>query len=398
MIKKHDETSEKQQSTQKDCGKDGRKPAFPGYQTAHSYAYDLLKRFSKDNRRYATEAESILWNLLRGKQLGVRFRRQHPVEGYIPDFICLPCKLIIEVDGGYHYLEGQPISDEERTVYLEAKGYHVLRFTNEEVIAAPEKVLSLIKDELNKRLNMAEQNNILHHPTIRNNMFSESFQQEQHNVLHHPTTPSQVNQNSLDPVGTPLLRRGRGRLLVFSAPSGSGKSTIVQWLVKEHPELNLHFSVSCTSRLPRGTEQNGVEYFFISPEEFKKKIENEEFIEYEEVYKNRYYGTLKSQVEQQISRGENVVFDVDVKGGCNIKQCYGSRAMSIFVQPPSIEELRRRLNSRGTDTPEVIEQRLAKADYELSFARKFDHIVVNDDLETAKQKTYELLSTFLNQR
>ena len=398
MIKKHDETSERQQSTQKDSGKDGRKPTFPGYQTAHSYAYDLLKRFSKDNRRYATEAESILWNLLRGKQLGVRFRRQHPVEGYIPDFICLPCKLIIEVDGGYHYLEGQPISDEERTVYLEAKGYHVLRFTNEEVIAAPEKVLSLIKDELNKRLNMAEQNNILHHPTIRNNMFSESFQQEQHNVLHHPTTPSQVNQNSLDPVGAPLLRRGRGRLLVFSAPSGSGKSTIVQWLVKEHPELNLHFSVSCTSRLPRGTEQNGVEYFFISPEEFKKKIENKEFIEYEEVYKDRYYGTLKSQVEQQISRGENVVFDVDVKGGCNIKQCYGGRAMSIFVQPPSIEELRRRLNSRGTDTPEVIEQRLAKADYELSFARKFDHIVVNDDLETAKQKTYELLSTFLNQR
>ena len=398
MIKKHDETSDRQQSTQKDSGKDDRKPAFPGYQTAHSYAYDLLKRFSKDNRRYATEAESILWNLLRGKQLGVRFRRQHPVEGYIPDFICLPCKLIIEVDGGYHYLEGQPISDEERTVYLEAKGYHVLRFTNEEVIAAPEKILSLIKDELNKRLNMAEQNNVLHHPTIRNNMFSESFQQEQHNVLHHPTTPSQVNQNSLDPVGAPLLRRGRGRLLVFSAPSGSGKSTIVQWLVKEHPELNLHFSVSCTSRLPRGTEQNGVEYFFISPEEFKKKIENEEFIEYEEVYKDRYYGTLKSQVEQQISRGENVVFDVDVKGGCNIKQCYGSRAMSIFVQPPSIEELRRRLNSRGTDTPEVIEQRLAKADYELSFARKFDHIVVNDDLETAKQKTYELLSTFLNQR
>ena len=420
MIKKHDETSEKQQSTQKDCGKDGRKPAFPGYQTAHSYAYDLLKRFSKDNRRYATEAESILWNLLRGKQLGVRFRRQHPVEGYIPDFICLPCKLIIEVDGGYHYLEGQPISDEERTVYLEAKGYHVLRFTNEEVIAAPEKVLSLIKDELNKRLNMAEQNNVLHHPTTPSQVNQNpldpptsgqsprvaSPSQVNQNPLDPPTSgqsprvasPSQVNQNSLDPVGAPLLRRGRGRLLVFSAPSGSGKSTIVQWLVKEHPELNLHFSVSCTSRLPRGTEQNGVEYFFISPEEFKKKIKNKEFIEYEEVYKDRYYGTLKSQVEQQISRGENVVFDVDVKGGCNIKQCYGSRAMSIFVQPPSIEELRRRLNSRGTDTPEVIEQRLAKADYELSFARKFDHIVVNDDLETAKQKTYELLSTFLNQR
>ena len=398
MIKKHDETSEKQQSTQKDSRKDGRKPAFPGYQTAHSYAYDLLKRFSKDNRRYATEAESILWNLLRGKQLGVRFRRQHPVEGYIPDFICLPCKLIIEVDGGYHYLEGQPISDEERTVYLEAKGYHVLRFTNEEVIAAPEKVLSLIKDELNKRLNMAEQNNVLHHPTTPSQVNQNSLDPPTSGQSPRVASPSQVNQNSLDPVGTPLLRRGRGRLLVFSAPSGSGKSTIVQWLVKEHPELNLHFSVSCTSRLPRGTEQNGVEYFFISPEEFKKKIENKEFIEYEEVYKDRYYGTLKSQVEQQISRGENVVFDVDVKGGCNIKQCYGSRAMSIFVQPPSIEELRRRLNSRGTDTPEVIEQRLAKADYELSFARKFDHIVVNDDLETAKQKTYELLSTFLNQR
>ncbi|WP_314125791.1 guanylate kinase [Segatella maculosa] len=398
MIKKHDETSDRQQSTQKDSGKDDRKPAFPGYQTAHSYAYDLLKRFSKDNRRYATEAESILWNLLRGKQLGVRFRRQHPVEGYIPDFICLSCKLIIEVDGGYHYLEGQPISDEERTVYLEAKGYHVLRFTNEEVIAAPEKVLSLIKDELNKRLNMAEQNNVLHHPTTPSQVNQNSLDPPTSGQSPRVASPSQINQNSLDPVGTPLLRRGRGRLLVFSAPSGSGKSTIVQWLVKEHPELNLHFSVSCTSRLPRGTEQNGVEYFFISPEEFKKKIENEEFIEYEEVYKDRYYGTLKSQVEQQISRGENVVFDVDVKGGCNIKQCYGSRAMSIFVQPPSIEELRRRLNSRGTDTPEVIEQRLAKADYELSFARKFDHIVVNDDLETAKQKTYELLSTFLNQR
>ena len=398
MIKKHDETSERQQSTQKDGEKDGRKPAFPGYQTAHSYAYDLLKRFSKDNRRYATEAESILWNLLRGKQLGVRFRRQHPVEGYIPDFICLPCKLIIEVDGGYHYLEGQPISDEERTVYLEAKGYHVLRFTNEEVIAAPEKVLSLIKDELNKRLNMAEQNNVLHHPTTPSQVNQNPLDPPTSGQSPRVASPSQVNQNPLDPVGAPLLRRGRGRLLVFSAPSGSGKSTIVQWLVKEHPELNLHFSVSCTSRLPRGTEQNGVEYFFISPEEFKKKIENEEFIEYEEVYKDRYYGTLKSQVEQQISRGENVVFDVDVKGGCNIKQCYGSRAMSIFVQPPSIEELRRRLNSRGTDTPEVIEQRLAKADYELSFARKFDHIVVNDDLETAKQKTYELLSTFLNQR
>jgi len=187
-------------------------------------------------------------------------------------------------------------------------------------------------------------------------------------------------------------------LLIFSAPSGSGKSTIVQWLMKEHPELNLHFSISCTSRAPRGTEQNGVEYFFLSPEEFKQKIANGEFLEYEEVYKDRFYGTLKSQVEDQIERGENVVFDVDVKGGCNIKQFYGDRAMSIFVQPPSIEELRRRLNGRGTDLPEVIEQRLAKANYELSFAPKFDHIVVNDDLETAKQETHKLLISFLNNR
>ena len=168
--------------------------------------------------------------------------------------------------------------------------------------------------------------------------------------------------------------------------------------MKEHPELNLHFSISCTSRAPRGTEQNGVEYFFLSPEEFKQKIANGEFLEYEEVYKDRFYGTLKSQVEDQIERGENVVFDVDVKGGCNIKQFYGDRAMSIFVQPPSIEELRRRLNGRGTDLPEVIEQRLAKANYELSFAPKFDRIVVNDDLETAKQETHKLLISFLNNR
>lgn len=215
--------------------------------------------------------------------------------------------------------------------------------------------------------------------------------------------PSVDNKSaSLSQADTPSLREGRGgstgRLLIFSAPSGSGKSTIVQWLMKEHPELNLHFSISCTSRAPRGTEQNGVEYFFLTPEEFKQKIANGEFLEYEEVYKDRFYGTLKSQVEDQIERGENVVFDVDVKGGCNIKQFYGDRAMSIFVQPPSIEELRRRLNGRGTDLPEVIEQRLAKANYELSFAPKFDRIVVNDDLETAKQETHKLLISFLNNR
>lgn len=164
-------------------------------------------------------------------------------------------------------------------------------------------------------------------------------------------------------------------LLIFSAPSGSGKSTIVNWLMKEHPELKLAFSISCTSRAPRGTEQNGVEYFFLSPEEFKAKIEADEFLEYEEVYQDRFYGTLKSQVENQLAKGESVIFDVDVKGGVNIKKFYGERALSIFVQPPSVEELRRRLVGRNTDAPEVIEQRLAKASYELTFAPQFDHVV-----------------------
>lgn len=186
-------------------------------------------------------------------------------------------------------------------------------------------------------------------------------------------------------------------LLIFSAPSGSGKSTIVNWLMKEHPELKLAFSISCTSRAPRGTEQNGVEYFFLTPEEFKAKIEADEFLEYEEVYQDRFYGTLKSQVENQLETGDSVVFDVDVKGGVNIKKFYGGRALSIFVQPPSVEELRRRLNGRGADAPEVIEQRLAKANYELTFAPQFDHIVVNDNLEKAEQEVYKLVSDFLNQ-
>jgi guanylate kinase len=186
-----------------------------------------------------------------------------------------------------------------------------------------------------------------------------------------------------------------GKLIIFSAPSGSGKSTIVNWLMAEHPELRMAFSISCTSRAPRGTEQNGVEYFFLSPEEFRRKIENNEFLEYEEVYENRFYGTLKQQVEKQLSAGQNVVFDVDVKGGINIKEYYGDRALSIFIQPPSVAELRRRLEGRGTDTPEAIEQRLAKAEYEMTFATRFDQVVVNDDLEQAKQQTLLLTGNFL---
>lgn len=187
----------------------------------------------------------------------------------------------------------------------------------------------------------------------------------------------------------------KGKLIIVSAPSGSGKSTIVRWLMEQHPELKLYFSVSCTSRQPRGTEQDGVEYFFLQPDEFRQKIANGEFLEYEEVYTDRFYGTLKAQVERQREAGQNVVFDVDVKGGVNIKKYYGDEAMSLFIQPPSVEELRRRLEGRATDTPEAIQQRLDKAEYELTFAPKFDHIVVNDDLETAKQEALRLLKDFL---
>lgn len=187
----------------------------------------------------------------------------------------------------------------------------------------------------------------------------------------------------------------KGKLIIVSAPSGSGKSTIVNWLMQEHPELNLYFSISCTSRAPRGEEKDGVEYFFLTPEAFKEKIENDEFLEYEEVYENRFYGTLKAQVERQREAGQNVVFDVDVKGGVNIKKYYGDKALSLFIQPPSVAELRRRLEGRGTDTPEAIEQRLAKAEYELTFAPKFDRVVINDDLESAKQETFNIISDFL---
>ena len=165
--------------------------------------------------------------------------------------------------------------------------------------------------------------------------------------------------------------------------------------MQNHKELNMAFSISCTSRAPRGTEQNGVEYFFLTPEEFKKRIKAEEFLEYEEVYTDRFYGTLKSQVEKQCDAGQNVVFDVDVKGGCNIKKHYGSKAISIFIMPPSIEELRRRLESRATDAPGVIDQRIARAEFEIGFADKFDKVVVNDNLDKAKNEVLEIINDFL---
>ena len=185
-----------------------------------------------------------------------------------------------------------------------------------------------------------------------------------------------------------------GKLIIFSAPSGSGKSTIINYLLGQN--LNLAFSISATSRPPRGTEQNGVEYFFLSPEEFRQRIANNEFLEYEEVYKDRFYGTLKAQVEKQLNDGQNVIFDVDVVGGCNIKKFYGDRALSVFIQPPSINELRKRLNGRGTDTQEVIESRIAKAEFELSYANKFDKIVINDNLETAQTEALSTIKDSLN--
>ena len=155
------------------------------------------------------------------------------------------------------------------------------------------------------------------------------------------------------------------------------------------------FSISCTSRAPRGSEQNGVEYFFLTPEEFRTRIEDDEFLEYEEVYTDRFYGTLKSQVEKQLEAGQNVVFDVDVKGGVNIKKFYGDEALSIFIQPPSINELRRRLENRATDAPDVIDQRIARAEFELTFADKFDRVVINDILEYAEADALSAIKQFL---
>ena len=185
-----------------------------------------------------------------------------------------------------------------------------------------------------------------------------------------------------------------GKLIIFSAPSGSGKSTIINYLLTQN--LNLAFSISATSRAPRGEEKNGVEYYFLTPDEFRRRISAGDFLEYEEVYTDKFYGTLKSEVVRLTSAGKNVIFDVDVVGGVNIKRFYGERALSIFIQPPGIEELRRRLTSRATDAPEVIESRLAKAEYEMGFAPKFDRIVVNDDLSTAEQEVLQIIKKFLD--
>lgn len=184
-----------------------------------------------------------------------------------------------------------------------------------------------------------------------------------------------------------------GKLIIFSAPSGAGKTTIVRHLLEQN--LNLEFSISATSRGMRHTEINGKDYYFLSPEEFKSKIDNNEFLEWEEVYSGTFYGTLKSEVERIRKNGNNVIFDVDVVGGCNIKKYYGDEALAVFVQPPSVEELRNRLISRSTDSSEVIEKRVAKAEYELTFASQFDRIIVNEDLLKAFDEAEKCIREFI---
>ena len=184
-----------------------------------------------------------------------------------------------------------------------------------------------------------------------------------------------------------------GKVIIFSAPSGSGKSTIISYLLKQN--LPLQFAISATSRAPRDYEKEGVEYYFLTLEEFKQKINANEFVEYEEVYKEKFYGSLKSEVERIQSTGNHVVYDVDVVGGCRIKDIYGEKALSVFFRPPSIEILRKRLEDRGTDSPEMIENRLARAQYELSFAHKYDVVILNDVLETAQEETLRTVQQFI---
>lgn len=185
-----------------------------------------------------------------------------------------------------------------------------------------------------------------------------------------------------------------GKLIIFSAPSGAGKSTLVQHLLKCGFEME--FSVSATSRAPRGAEQNGVDYYYLTPDEFRARIANNEFLEYEEVYPDCFYGTLRTEVERISAKGKNIVFDVDVVGGLNIKKQYNERALAVFISPPGIETLRERLVGRGTDTQEMIDKRVGKAEYEMTFAPKFDVVIVNDDLNQAKIEAELVISNFLN--
>ncbi len=183
------------------------------------------------------------------------------------------------------------------------------------------------------------------------------------------------------------------KLIIFSAPSGSGKSTIVGELLKEFPQLE--FSISATSRAPRGVERDGVEYFFLSQEEFAERVSNDQFVEWEEVYAGTCYGTLRSEMERIWTKGNVIIFDVDVVGGLRLKSIFGDAALSLFIMPPSVEELRRRLVGRATDSAEVIEKRVAKAEQEIAKSPEFDRVVVNDDLHKAVAETADIIREFL---
>lgn len=184
------------------------------------------------------------------------------------------------------------------------------------------------------------------------------------------------------------------KVIIFSAPSGSGKTTLVKHCLEQFPELA--FSISCTTRNPRGTEQNGIDYHFITPDEFRQKISENAFVEFEEVYTDKYYGTLKSEVERIWNEGKTVIFDVDVKGGISLKKYFGEQALSVFIMPPSIEELERRLVSRATDDAETIKTRVEKASEEMTFQDQFDQILVNTDLETAKLTIGNIVHQFIH--
>lgn len=188
-----------------------------------------------------------------------------------------------------------------------------------------------------------------------------------------------------------------GKLIVFSAPSGSGKTSIVRYLM-EQPDLNLAFSVSATSRAPRGTEKHGQDYYFISKEAFLAEVATDAFAEWEEVYKGLYYGTYKKEIDRLLKEGKNVIFDIDVLGGLNIKKLYPEKTLAIFVKTPSVEVLEARLRNRKTDTEEKIKERVAKATYELTFENEFDRVVVNDNLKKAQQEAYDTVKTFIEKK
>ncbi|MBR3442462.1 MAG: guanylate kinase [Bacteroidaceae bacterium] len=333
--------------------------------------YDLLKQNALSNRMHPTDAEAFLWLNIKGRQTGYRFRRQYVVGEYIVDFVCLKAMLVVEVDGGYHMEPSQKIIDDVRTDYLRSQGFEVVRFSNEDVMYNIENVLKKIGKMVEER-----------------------------------TASIKCAQPA-----PPLSEGAGGRLgkvLIVCAPSGTGKSTIIQYLqsvmndsgAQESPSLGgvrggLYFSVSATTRAPRGEEKNGVEYFFLTEEEFQQKIEEDAFIEWEQVYAGQKYGTLKEQVEGQLAAGRNIVFDVDVNGGLRIKDYFKDRALSLFILPPSIEALRERLEKRGTETPEKIQKRIDRAEYEISRAPEFDRRIVNDDLATAEAEALEMVSEFL---